>query len=68
MVPYEELAAASAGKPAAEKEEKVEARNEVYMRVGTRVMWGVPLASVLDNPGSAAAVTGASVSQAVRFR
>jgi hypothetical protein len=70
FVPYEELAAAWAGTPAAEKEE---ARNEGHTQVGTRVTRGAHLVSVLDRtrvaldfPRSAPAVAGASVSLAVR--
>ena len=71
LVPNEELAATSAEKPAAQKEE---ARNEGYTQVGMGVMQGVRLVSVLDRPSaaldcsrSAAAVAGASVSPAVRL-
>jgi hypothetical protein len=65
LVWYEELAAASAEKLAAEKEE---AMDEAYTRVGTDVTRAAGLVSVLDSPSSAAAaVMGASVSLAVRF-
>jgi hypothetical protein len=72
LVPYEELAAASAEKPEAEKEE---AMGEAYTQVGTVAMRGVRLVSVLDRPSAAldspgsagAAEMGASVSLAVRF-
>lgn len=71
-MPYEELAAASAARLTAEKEE---AMNEAYTQVGTAVTRGVHLVSVLDrpsaaldSPSSASAVAGASVSPAVRFR
>jgi hypothetical protein len=59
-----EPAAASAEMLAVEKEE---AMGEAYTRVGMDVTRGVRLVSALDNPNSAAAVTGASVSVAVRF-
>jgi hypothetical protein len=62
--PYEELAAASAERLAAEKEE---AMDEAYTLVGRHVTRGVRLVSALDNPDSAAAVADASVSPAVRF-
>jgi hypothetical protein len=63
LVTCEELAvAAPAEKLAVEKEE---AMDEAYMRVGMHVTRGVRLASVVDNPDSAA-VAGASVSLAVR--
>jgi hypothetical protein len=64
----EELAAALAEKLA------VEVMDEVYTQVGRHVTRGVRLVSVLDRlsavldcPGSAAAVAGASVSLAVRI-
>jgi len=67
--PYEELAVALAAKLAAEKEEVVVVMTEAYTRVGTNVTRGVRPVSVLGSPSSAAeAVTGASVSMAVRFR
>src|SRR5260370_37362744 len=65
LVPYEELAAASAEKLAAEKEE---AMDEAYTQVGTNVTRGVRPVSVLGSRSSAAeAVTGASVSLAGPF-
>jgi hypothetical protein len=68
LVPHEELAAASAEKLAAEKQE--EAMNEAYRRVGTDVTRDVRLVAVLDIPSAAAAmvvVPRASVWLAVRF-
>jgi hypothetical protein len=78
VVPYEELAAASGAKLAAETEE---AMNEVCIQVGTDIQTAtdatqdVRLVSVLDRPSaaldslsSAAAGASASVSPAVRFR
>ena len=71
LAPNEKLAAVSAEKLAVEK---VEAMDEVYTQVDTNVTRGVPLVSVPDrlnavpdSPDSVAAVTGASVSLAVRF-
>jgi hypothetical protein len=68
----EELAAALAEKL---EVEKVEAMDEVYTQVDRNVMRGARLVSVLDtmsavldNPSSAAAVAGASVSLAGPFR
>jgi hypothetical protein len=71
LVLYEESAAASAEKLAAEKEEAMD--EAAYMRVGTHVTRGAGLVSALDSPSSApdnpssaaAAVVGASVSLAV---
>ena len=65
MVSYAELAAASAEKLAAEKEE---AMDEAYRQVGTHVRRDVRLVSVLENPSpAAAAVMGASASLAAQF-
>jgi hypothetical protein len=59
-----EPAAASAEMLAVEKEA---AMDEAYTLVGTHVTRGVRLAADLDSQSSAAAVTGASVSVAVRI-
>jgi hypothetical protein len=63
LVSDEELAAASAEKPVAEKEE---AMDEAHTRVGTHVTRDVRPASAPDSPSSVA-VAGASVSPAVAF-
>jgi hypothetical protein len=65
LVPYEELAAASGEKQAAEKEEAI---NEAYTQVETDATRGVRLVPVLDIPSSAeAAGAGAFVSLAGPF-
>ena len=77
LVSHEELAAASGEKLVAEKETKDEAYTQVGTDIptATDVTLDVRLVSVLDrpsaaldSPSSAAAVAGASVSPAVRFR
>jgi hypothetical protein len=71
LEPNEELAAALAEKLAVQR---VEAMAEMYTQVDTNLARGVRLVSVMDtvsavpdNPGSAAAVAGASVSLAGRL-